>query len=189
MKANCEDREISEDPEKPAGQMSDLTLWRRCQATDMPENIENELLDLAAFADGSLDPDEHDRVAASLAGDLAAAADVAAACVLAAGFDATSPAIERIIARASALRPTSNQGQGVAIPFPLRPRRPVFRGVAQWGSLAAAIAMVAWLGFAVGSDTSLALSQPSRGGNNNAVAEWFDPAIGFLPDLGADAQS
>ncbi len=187
MMEKREDTEIREDSEKRAGRLSDREFWRRCQSTDMPEDRDNELLDLAAFADGLLDPDEHDRVAASLASDPAAAADVAAARSPAAEFGAAPPGLERIIARAIALGPGSNQGQGVALLRP--PHRPVFRGFAQWGSLAAAIVVAAWLGFAAGSDASLALSQPSRSGNDNAVVEWFDPAIGFLHDLGADVQS
>ena len=46
---------------------SDRDLWRRSCLTDAPEDEAARLLDLAAFADGLLEPDERDRVAALLA--------------------------------------------------------------------------------------------------------------------------
>jgi hypothetical protein len=55
---------------------------------------------------------------------------------------------------------------------------------AQWGSLAAAIAVASWLGFAMGSDATLALSQPRQPSDSSFLPELFDPASGFLRDLG-----
>ena len=47
------------------------SLWRRCQSADAPMDEAARLLDLAAFAEGLLDEEEHDRVAADLAADRA----------------------------------------------------------------------------------------------------------------------
>ncbi len=83
--------------------LSDRALWRRAAATDAPEDEAARLLDLAAFADGLLDPDERERIAALLAAYPAAAADVAAARAI--PGDALPGGLERIIARACALVP------------------------------------------------------------------------------------
>ena len=46
---------------------SDRALWRRSCLTDVTEDEASRFLNLAAFAGGLLEPDEHDRVAALLA--------------------------------------------------------------------------------------------------------------------------
>ena len=56
-------------------------------------------------------------------------------------------------------------------------------GLIRWGSLAAAIAMASWLGFAMGSDTSLALSQSGAASDASFLPELLDPGTGFLRDL------
>jgi len=56
--------------------------------------------------------------------------------------------------------------------------------VAQWGSLAAAMAMASWLGFAMGSGASRALSGPVSSSETSLLPELFDPGSGFLRDLG-----
>ncbi len=179
-----------EDPAGPSGPISDRALWQRCGLTDAPADEAERLLDLAGFADGLLDPDEHDRVAALLAADPAAASDVAAALALAGGIGETSAGLARIVARAVALRPDTAPERSSVIPLPRAPRRIIVRGLAQWGSLAAAIAMAAWLGFAMGSDTSLALSRPSQiGSDDSFLPELFDPATGFMRDPGESAQT
>ena len=66
------DNERQEGPD-PA---SDRLLWQRSRMIDAPEDEAAQLFDLAAFADGLLDPEERDRVAAWLADDPDAAADV-----------------------------------------------------------------------------------------------------------------
>jgi anti-sigma factor RsiW len=191
-----------EDIDEPVDRLSDRALWQRCRLADAPEDEDVRLLDLAAFAEGGIDPDEHERIAALLVADPNAAADVAAATSVAGnigGDIGESPAaIERIVARASALRPVirsaaprpaSRSRRGLILPF-FRPRRHLLlHGVAQWGSLAAAIAMAAWLGFSMGSDASLALSQPTVTGQDNTAIELFDPATGFLHDMSAGVQT
>ena len=57
----------------------DRALWRRSCRTEAPEDDVARFLDLAAFADGLLEPDEHERVAALLTGDPVVSEDIAAA--------------------------------------------------------------------------------------------------------------
>jgi len=61
----------------------DRRLWQRCRTMDAGEDEAARFLDLAAYADGLLDIEERERVAALLAGDPQAAADVRAAQALA----------------------------------------------------------------------------------------------------------
>jgi len=56
-------------------------------------------------------------------------------------------------------------------------------GLAQWGSLAAAIVFASWLGFAMGSDMSRTLRGPLPSGEANFLPELFDPGGGLLRDL------
>src|SRR5271169_6883663 len=117
---------------------SNRALWRRCQTTDAPADEAARFLDLAAFAEGVLDEEERDRVAADLATDPVAAADVAAARVLGRGLGAPPAEIGHIIARADALVPEASSGAGLVRPFAAVPaRHRLLQGLAQWGSLAA----------------------------------------------------
>jgi anti-sigma factor RsiW len=173
--------ERSEHGQNPA--TADRQIWQRCRSMDAAEDETARFLDLAAFADGLLDVEERDRVAALLAADPEAAADVRAARALAAS-EWTPAGLERIIARAGAISPDKDPGRGNVVPLvPRRSRRlvPVF---AQWASLAAAIALAGWLGFAMGSDASLALSDRRSPSDTGLLPELFDPASGFLRDLG-----
>lgn len=175
-----------EDIDDPLEPVSDRALWRRCRTTDAPEDEPRRFLDLAAFAEGRLDPDEHERVAALLLTDPAAASDVAAARALAGDLAEDAGSLERIVARASAVGPAA-AGHRLILPFPPRPR--MLHGLAQWGSLAAALAVAAWLGFTMGSDASLALSRPTLTSQDGTAIELFDPAMGFLHDVSAGVQT
>jgi anti-sigma factor RsiW len=158
---------------------SDEALWRRAQATFAPQDEEERFLDVAAFADGRLDPDERERVAALLSAD--AAADVEAAQALAAARR-VAPAPERVIRRALLARPSGAVGV-----FRLVPRRPsLFFDLARWGSLAAAVALVGWFGFALGSGATHALDQFGYASAGAFLPHLLDPTTGFLHDLAAD---
>src|SRR5215831_6060352 len=100
---------------------SDRDLWRRSCRTEVTEDEAARFLDLAAFADGLLEPEEHERVAALLAADAAAADDVTSACAL--GGEALPGGLERIIARACALAPDESDSRVVAFVRPPRQRR------------------------------------------------------------------
>ena len=159
-------------------------LWQRSCRTDAPEDEAAWFLDLAAFADGRLETDERDRVAAVLAADATAADDVAAARALAGGIAEPPNGLDRIIARAYAILPDNPVAKGEILAF-RSPRRhhSIVHGLTRWGSLAAAIAMASWLGFAMGSDTSLTLSQSRAASDASFLPELFDPGTGFLRDL------
>ena len=162
---------------------SDRDLWRRSCLTDVTADEAAHFLDFAGFADGRLEADERDRVAALFAGDPAATDDVAAARAIERGFHLTPGVLDRIIARACAILPGDTAARVVAFPVVSRRRR-ILHGLAQWGSLAAAMAMASWLGFAMGSGASRALSGPVSSSETSLLPELFDPGSGFLRDLG-----
>jgi anti-sigma factor RsiW len=177
-----------EEREEGMNRLPDRALWQRCRMADAPEDEAAPFLDFAAFAEGRLETDERDRVAALLAIDPSAAADVAAAQALAAGIDETPGGLDRVIARACAILPDLPDlpaTPGRVVPF-RRPRehRRILHGLTQWGSLAAAIAIASWLGFAMGSDASLALSQPGPAADASFLPDLLDPGTGLLRDLG-----
>jgi anti-sigma factor RsiW len=172
----------SEEPEQAPNPAEDRRLWQRCRTMDAAEDEAARFLDLAAFADGLLDIEERERVAALLAADPEAAADVRAAHALVA-VERTSAGLERIIARASAISPDTGSVGAKVIPLAPRQGR-LLQSLAQWGSLAAAIALAGWLGFAMGSDTSLALRDHRQPSDTGLLPELFDPGTGLLRDLG-----
>jgi len=185
---------IEDAMEGPARFDADRSLWRRCRTVDSLENETERLLDLAGLADGMLeDDDEHDRVLAFVAADPVAMSDVAAGRAISAGGIAMSGGLERIVERAVALVDDIAPAQRRVIPFtPQPPGRRVLHGVAQWGGLAAAIAVASWLGFAMGSGASLTLSQPGQPnqvGDENFLPELLDPSTGFMRDLGGSQQT
>lgn len=169
----------SEEP-NPA---EDRRLWQRCRMMDADEDEAARFLDLAAYADGLLDIEERERVAALLAADPQAAADVRAAQALA-DAELTSAGLERIVARASAISPDTGSVSGKLVPLAPRRGRRLLQVSVQWGSLAAAIALAGWLGFAMGSDTSLALSDRRQPSASGLLPELFDPGTVLLRDLG-----
>jgi hypothetical protein len=130
-----------------------------------------DLMDLAAFADNRLDPDETARIEALIARDLDAAADVAAARALAG--TAMTPADPAIIASAEALvggaRPEATL---IAFPAPRPAMRPWY-SAASWSSLAAAMILAGWLGFDLGSglSTSPAFSRPAEDVSANELLD------------------
>jgi anti-sigma factor RsiW len=162
---------------------SDRWLWQRCLTTDAPEDEAGRFLDLAAFADGLLDADERDRVAAWLADDPEAAADVSAARAVL-KLDKPAAGLEGVITRACKLSPEPVPTRGNVVVLAHWRSHRVVQGFAQWGSIAAAVALAGWLGFSMGSDTSLALTAPTQASEASSLPELFDPAPGFLRDLG-----
>src|SRR5258705_5129584 len=90
----------------------DRALWQRSCRTDAPEDEAARFLDLAAFVDERLETDERDRVAAMVATDPAAAADVAAAQAIAGGFAKPPDGLDRVIARACAILPDNFAANG-----------------------------------------------------------------------------
>src|SRR5690348_4371045 len=97
----------SEEPEQAPNPAEDRRLWQLCRTMDAEEDEAARFLDLAAYADGLLDIEERERVAALLAADPEAAADVRAAHVLG-DVERRSAGLERIVARASAISPDAD---------------------------------------------------------------------------------
>lgn len=162
---------------------SDRRLWQRCRATDAPQDEAARFLDLAAFTDGLLDADDQERVAAWLAGDPEAAADVNAAR----GVDEREmrfAQLERVIVRACAISPEAASESGRVVVLAHWRGRRLVQGFAQWGSLAAAIALAGWLGFSMGTDTSVALTAPPQQSEASFLPDLFDAGPAFLRDLG-----
>ncbi|HTV46112.1 MAG TPA: hypothetical protein VMF05_12415 [Stellaceae bacterium] len=175
---------------KAANFEADRAVWRYCRSADAPADEAARFLDLAGFADDRLDEEDHDRVAALLAVDLAAAADVAAARELAMPSAVeTLPAavMAGIIARAEALVADGESAPARIFSLRAEPDRPVLQRFAQWGSLAAAIVVASWLGFAMGSDTSAVLTRPpaqtAQTADTNFLPELLDPTTSFLREL------
>jgi anti-sigma factor RsiW len=167
---------------------SDKAIWQYCQTTEIEPDEAERLLDLAGFVDARLDPDEHDRVAALLMAAIEAAGDVAAARAIAA---APHPAAdEAVIARAAALAADPVETRGQIVPFRsrVRPAQRLFM-VARWGSLAAAVVMACWLGFALGSDASVALSQINQSSDENFIGDLVDPSGGVLRSISDGLES
>lgn len=171
--------------------LSDKAIWQYCRAAEAEPDEAERMLDLAGFVDARLDPDEHDRVAALLMADIEAAGDIAATRALAA---APHPAAnEAVVARAAALvtaAPAPALSRGQVVPFRPRPRpvQSLFT-VARWGTLAAAVAVACWLGFALGSDASVALSQINQSNDENFMGDLVDPSGGVLRSISDGLQS
>lgn len=171
---------------------SDDVLWQRSREADAVWDETADFLDLAAYADGNLDSDEAERVAARLAVDPVAASDVAAARAaveqVAAGPEC-EPLPEHLFVRAAALVTDAAVIGGNVVPFaPKASDRPVLRGMARWGSLVAAMAVASWLGFTLGMDTSMSLTS-TLGGEDSFLPEMLDPSTGFLRDLTEGSQT
>ena len=178
----------SEEPEQGPNPAEDRRLWERCRGMDAVEDEAARFLDLAAYADGLLDIEERERVAVLLAADLEAAADVRAAHAIVAA-EPTSAGLDRIVARASAILPHTGSVGGTVVPLSPRLGRRLLQNFAQWGSLAAAIALAGWLGFAMGSDASLALSDHRQPSDTSLLPVLSDPGTGLLRDLGEGLQT
>lgn len=172
----------SEGPEQGPNP-ADRRLWQRCRTIDAVENEAARFLDLAAYADGLLDIEEQERVDAFLAEHPEAAEDVRAARALA-GAERTFGGFEQIIARACTISPDANSVSGKVVSLAPRQGRRLFQVFAEWGSLAAAIVLAGWLGFSMGSDTSLALSDHRPPSDTGLLPELSDPGTGLLRDFG-----
>jgi hypothetical protein len=173
------------------GMADSRALWRMYKAAEDGRDAspEPDELTLAAYAEGGLAAGERAAVASYLAERPELAADAAAAP---ASADASDPALAAVIARAQAL--VAAPGAGVvafrARLFQAGPRHGIaggtsWRGAASWGSLAASLALVSWLGFALGNDAygSLAALELRANAATGVADELLDPPAGFF-DLG-----
>ena len=176
-------------PPMSLGRLSDAQLWRHSRNVDAPADDAARFLDLAGFADGLLDLDEHERVAEWLVRDSAGRADIAAARTLAGTEKPAEPVSDAIVARAVAVfeatEPMAAQEAANVVPFsPRRGRSAGLQEMARWGSLAAAVVFASWLGFTLGMDLSF-----GRTGDDGALNEFFDPSTSLIRDLTEGSQT
>jgi len=173
----------------PAGWPDDA-VWRRSRLVEVATEESERFLDLAGFADGQLDPDDRNRVAEWLDRDPIALGDVAAACQLASTAERLGEAPASVVARASALVGRDVRQPGNVIAFPVRPRyAPGLGDLARWSSVAAAMAVAAWLGFALGTDTSRSVARIGQSSEDALLQDLLDPSIGFMRDLSESART
>jgi hypothetical protein len=169
-------------------------LWRRwVMANEVPAAgrrrddssgvLTLDELTLAAYAEGRLDAGVERTLDAMLDDYPDLAADVAAARLAATdeAGGADDAALASVIARAGALVPGS--GDRIIAFRAATPRRePSWQLAVRWGALAASLAMVSYLGFALGSNATMvlaSLNQPTSGASD----ELLDPPTGFLSGL------
>jgi hypothetical protein len=160
----------------------DRELWRRSQEIEAPLDEAERLMELAAFADGHLDDDDSERIAALIVRDAEAADDVAAARALA-GV-ATIAASQAIVARAASLVGDDAVVSGaevIAFPTPPPVIRPWYSAVT-WSGLAAAIVFAGWVGFDLGNGLST-VGSVARAPDDQSASEFFDPAPLLLRDF------
>ncbi len=117
----------------------DRALWRTYRAA-APAEAEPDFMALAAYAEGRLEASAADALEAAIARDPALLADVRAARAVALGDVAAIPAPLRTIRMARALV--------------VEPPPPAWRRAVGWTSVAAAILLVAALGFEFGVATA-----------------------------------
>lgn len=164
--------------------IADRILWQRSQSIYAVEDEGARYLDLAAFAEGRLDPDEGERVAEWLRSRPDAAGDIAAARALA-SVAAPGYLSETAVARACALVGGGAASRpGSVIAFPARAgRRPVLASITQWGSLAAAMVVAGWLGFTLGMDASDTIASGRPGSDDGVTQDLFGSSPAFFRDL------
>lgn len=175
----------------PPVPLSEEALWQRSRSTEATADEAARFLDLAAFADGRLDPDDRERVAEWLAADPDTAADVAAAGALSDRPEPAAVISEASIARARALVEPGQSAPARVIPFGPRQRRRVAGAqvLARWGSLAAAVAIASWLGFMMGADASGWFAPAGHAGDDSVFNELFDPSTSLIRDLTEGSQT
>jgi hypothetical protein len=145
-----------------------------------------DALTLAAFAEGALAAAERDAVAAFLSRHPELAADVAAAAAPA-SVDDGDPLLAGIVARAQAL--VAAPSERVVVFSAASGRQSAggasWRLAARWGSLAASLVLVSWLGFALGNDAydNLAAVELRASAPSGVADELLDPSTGVF-DLG-----
>ena len=166
--------------------IADRILWQRSQSIDAVEDEGARYLDMAAFAEGRLDPDERERVAEWLRSRPEAAGDIAAARALASGLRRHSGICRkppwRAPARWSAAAAASRPGSVIA--FRARTgRRPVLASITQWSSLAAAMVVAGWLGFTLGMDASGMMAPDRPGSDDGVTQDLFGSSPAFFRDL------
>jgi anti-sigma factor RsiW len=164
--------------------IADRILWQRSQTIEAAEDECARYLDLAAFAEGRLDPDERERVAEWLRSHKEAADDIAATSALA-GAETYQAVSETVVARACAIVGGAGPGRrSSVVPFRARAGKgSVLGAAAQWGGLAAALVVAGWLGFTLGMDTSGIIARNGPEPDDGITQELLGSSPGFFRDM------
>ena len=178
------------------GSAQDRVLWQRWSTTEKaaegeapggigrPVAAAPDAMELAEFAENRLSGPASAAVEAYLASHPAVAADVASAARAAEiPFRPGDAALAVTIARAAALVPAAGHDRGGDNIVPFRAVRPAAAPwpiAARWGALAASLALVSWLGFALGSDAYGDLAALDGQSGTRLVDELLDPPSGFF---------
>jgi hypothetical protein len=166
------------------GWAQERALWQLWSATGQGA-ARPDALTLAAFAEDRLSGAARAEIEALIAADPELAEDVAAARrALAPRAGETGrpdeAALAAIAARPPALVP-ADTGDNV---LPFRPAHravPAWPSAARWGALAASLALVSWLGFALGSNAYVNLAAlDGQSANSRLADELLDPPSGFF---------
>jgi anti-sigma factor RsiW len=162
-------------------------VWERSRkiTTSTEETEAERFLDLAGYVDRWLDDDDRERVAALVARDPAAASDVATARALRA---LAMPSVsDTVISRAIALVAPEAAG-GEIVPFPAPRPEPRAWLAAAWSSLAAAVVIVGWVGFDLGSNLPGVSTASVRPYDDLSASELLDPAPLMMRDFTEGSQ-
>ena len=173
------------------GSARERELWRRWKMTagDVTARLSGGIsrpdeLTLAAFAEGRLTGPARAAVEAYLAADPDSAADVEAARRIAAtSVAADDAALAATIARAAALvadAPSARVADNVLAFRPARRAVSIWPVAARWAALAASLALVGWLGFALGGDVYGNLAVLDSQSTSGLGDEVLDPPSGFF---------
>jgi hypothetical protein len=182
------------------GSAQDRALWRRWSTmaeavqagnpagAGWPYAVIPDAMVLAEFAESRLTGPQAEAVEAYLAFHPASAADVeAAARAVEVPFRIGDAALAATIARAAALVPAhsgaaarARSGDNVVRFRAARPPGSSWPMAARWGALAASLALVSWLGFALGSDAYGDLAALDGQSGTRLADELLDPPGGFL---------
>jgi hypothetical protein len=179
------------------GSAQDRALWQRWSTTEKaaqgeapggvarPGAAAPDAMELAEFAENRLSGPASAAVEAYLASHPAVAGDVASAAqAVEIPFRPGDVALAVTIARAAALVPTAaghDRGGDNVVPFrAARPAVAPWPIAARWGALAASLALVSWLGFALGSDAYGDLAALDGQNGTRLADELLDPPGGFF---------
>ena len=178
----------------PIDRAEGAAFWRRLRETSAAgDPSAPDAMLLAAYAEGRLRGVALEKVEAWLAHHVEDAADARFAMSVARDEVTLEVPSEALVARALAL---------VAAPDPkvvsFRPREaraPAWRAAVTWGSLAASILLTSLLGFTLGSEAYVSLSQGpaavllSAAPGTELDPELSDPSSGLLNGLGDEVTS
>jgi hypothetical protein len=178
------------------GSAQDRALWQRWSTMGKapkgegpggaarPHAMIPDAMILAEFAENRLSDPDAVAIAAFLEANPLIFQDIAAASRAAEIAPRPGDAgLAAVIARAVSLVPAHGGERLADTVVPFRAARPAGSSwpiAARWGALAASLALVSWLGFALGSDAYGDLAALDGQGGTRLADELLDPPTGFF---------